>query len=60
MRDTMDKRRYIAFSGDCYYPGGGMRDFQLRTDNLEEAKEAIKKDDWGHILDLETMEVINE
>lgn len=53
----MDKR-YIAFAGECYYPCGGMGDFQMRTANLDEAKKAIKGADWGHILDLETMETI--
>ena len=58
MSDLPINKRYIVFAGDCYYPGGGMGDFILDTDDLDEAKKAITGHDWGHILDTETRETI--
>jgi hypothetical protein len=49
-------KRFLVFAGDCYYPFGGMNDFEEDFDTLEEArsfeakiKEKFKllwKDNW--------------
>jgi hypothetical protein len=45
-------KRFLVFAGDCYYPYGGMDDFQEDFDTMEEAKSfeaKIKlkwKDNW--------------
>ena len=31
-------KRFLVFAGDCYYPDGGMNDFQEDFDTLEEAR----------------------
>lgn len=55
-------KRFWLFSGDYYYPQGGMRDFIESFDTKEEAKELylkIKTEwsyQWYHIFDLETGE----
>jgi hypothetical protein len=45
-------RRYLAFSGEIYYPSQGMDDFVGDFDNLEEAVEALTAENktqeaWG-------------
>lgn len=51
-------KRYLLFSGDNYYPGGGWEDFRGDFDTVEAAKAAKldqhKHDDWYHIVDIET------
>ncbi len=48
-------KRFLVFAGDCYYPEGGMNDFQEDFDTLEEARSfeaKIKKkleSDWGDL-----------
>jgi len=48
-------KRFLVFAGDCYYPEGGMNDFQEDFDTLEEARDfeaKIKKkleSDWGDL-----------
>jgi len=48
-------KRFLVFAGDCYYPEGGMNDFQDDFDTLEEARSfeaKIKKkleSDWGDL-----------
>lgn len=53
-------KRFLLFSGDIYYPGGGWNDFQGDFDTLNEATDkAIElKRDWDQIVDTETKEVI--
>lgn len=54
--------RYILFSGDDYYPSGGMKDFRGFFDTKEEAmehfegwkKKSIWESDWHQIFDTET------
>jgi hypothetical protein len=59
-------KRYLAFYGDNYYPGGGMNDFIGSYDSydnaiqsLEEAHKKNRPDDlswewaWKQIFDLE-------
>jgi hypothetical protein len=45
--------RYLLFYCPIYYPGGGMRDCEFKTDNLDELEPFINinyKDElWGHI-----------
>lgn len=58
-------KRFLVFAGDCYYPEGGMNDFQGDFDTLEEArsfeskiKEKFESDwgdfNWTRIWDSET------
>ena len=54
-------KRYVVFSGVCYYPGGGWEDFNSSHDDLEEAKKLARElnkpsDAWSHVVDLETGE----
>lgn len=45
-------KRYLAFSGDDYYPLGGMEDYIGDFDKLEDATAAVVSDiedhDWGY------------
>lgn len=57
-------KRFLLFSGDCYYPGGGWEDFIAAFDTEEAAREyavaASKKDrwDWWHIVDMTTQKQV--
>jgi len=42
-------KKYWTFAGDHYYPGGGVNDFQICTDDLRLALSACESDDWGHV-----------
>lgn len=47
-------KRYVLFSGMQCYAGGGLNDFIMDSDNLEEIAAAIRKispGDWFHVLD---------
>lgn len=46
-------KRYLAFSGDNYYPGGGWNDYKGSEDSLEMAK-LLCDGEWGHIVNSET------
>lgn len=43
---------YIVFTGGHYYPRGGCRDYLGEYDTIEEAYEAIRKDnqEWWQIV----------
>lgn len=65
----MNEMRYALFAGDNYYPAGGIEDLRGRFATHFEAQQAFdagwKNDgeeqyDWGHIVDLETFEVIED
>jgi hypothetical protein len=62
----MDKRYYL-FSGSEYYPSGGMSDFDISLNSIEEVKtefEIMKQNDtyddlnWAHIFDTETKQTV--
>lgn len=53
-------KRYVVFSGDTYYPGGGWSDFRSSHDTLAEARSAAKPGDWSMIIDLKTGQVMPE
>ena len=50
--------RYLLFSGDFYYPGGGCDDLIGRYDTIEAALQDLPKRessvDWAHVLGLDT------
>lgn len=57
--------RYFLFSGDTFYPLGGWRDFCGAFRSLQEANEAFDEqgqvgNDWAHIIDIQTMEMVRE
>lgn len=58
-------KRYWLFSGQIYYPGGGMDDFIGSYDTVDEAKAVFPAEDdyrysWAHIFDFEKELVIFE
>lgn len=47
------KRRFCLFSGDYYYPTGGMDDYQSAYATLEEAIAAVRVDrDWATVAEI--------
>lgn len=60
----MPLKQYLLFSGQQYYPGGGMSDFIGSFDTIELAKKEIWEnryfDDWFQIFDSESMTIIYE
>jgi hypothetical protein len=46
-------KRFLAFGGDNYYPGGGWDDFIGDYDTIEQAEAAGKHCDWHHVVDSE-------
>lgn len=65
---TITVERYLLFSGENYYPGGGWRDFDGAYETLDEAKERVSlfrrngngdnRRNWWHIVDVETCKVV--
>lgn len=57
-------KRYLAFGGDQYYPGGGwddfVGDFDSKAEALEAAKNGNNKCGWWHVIDRDTKEEIDE
>ncbi|TNE74998.1 hypothetical protein EP331_00470 [bacterium] len=64
-------KRYLAFYGNYYYPNGGMYDFLIDCDTIEECEKAIQLKhkerwssdtswewDWKQIWDSEKREFI--
>lgn len=56
-------KRYLVFSGDDYYPCGGMDDFEIDFDNEDEALERASTYDmegfkWCHVYDTVKREII--
>ena len=58
-------KRFLAFTGENYYPCGGWNDFCGSFDSLDEAKTATRPTgalndyrEWAHIVDLELGEEI--
>jgi hypothetical protein len=60
---------YGLFAGDTYYPGGGMADYRGAFASKEDALSRYNDGDhwaddyvhhweWGHVVDLNTMEVV--
>ncbi len=48
--------RYLVFEFDAYYPGGGMYDCRLKTDNLEEALGRVRKSTYDYCEIYDTVE----
>ena len=59
---------FALFAGDVYYPGGGWHDFRGTFDTIEAARnrylegemygESKHEWEWGHVVNLETREVV--
>lgn len=54
-------KRYLLFSGDGYYPGGGVEDFvrgfaspEAIEQHLRALAERDEKLDWSNVLDIKT------
>jgi hypothetical protein len=63
----MSMKRFLAFTGDCYYPDKGMRDFFGDFDSEEEAISEVKKHvgakyshdpKWAVVYDSEAREEV--
>ena len=54
--------RYLLFSGDRYYPCGGMNDFVGSYSTTDEAIQVAleKDDDWYHIFDSEDHKIFDK
>ena len=52
--------KYLLFSGSHYYPEGGWNDFIGAYPTIELANEKIKitSNDWFHVVDIETMQIV--
>lgn len=54
--------KYLLFSGDYYYPSGGMEDFVMSFETLDAAKEYVKASHeslmWHHVADRETLKIV--
>jgi hypothetical protein len=56
-------KRFAVFSGEKYEPRGGWFDFRSSFDSLKDAEKYLldeKYEDWYHIVDLVTGEVVGE
>jgi len=57
-------KRFLIFKGNNYYPYGGMNDFYLDCDTLEESilkvDESDDYDTWIHIYDTESRIIVWE
>jgi len=54
-------KRYLAFAGETYYPGGGWEDYIGTYDTIEEARAVLKEKynhGWWQIVDTTTMQEI--
>lgn len=57
-------KRFVAFYGDSYYPGGGAYDHHRSFATLEEAcafaEGVVAKDTlvWAHVWDIETDTIV--
>jgi hypothetical protein len=59
-RSTNLLKRFLVFSGEDFYPGGGWKDFVGSVDNIYDAMSLIigAKGDWSEIVDSTTQEVV--
>jgi hypothetical protein len=57
-------KRYLVFSGACYYANGGWSDFDSDHDTLEDANKARKlkhdKNGWSEVVDSELRKAVIE
>lgn len=60
-------RRYLAFAYETFFPAGGMDDLVGTYDDLDDAKERLKKVSYGgfedshgngHIFDTHTQKIV--
>lgn len=55
------KERYLVFAGYYYYPSGGWDDFVDFAESIDigiQKARNVDYNDWWHIVDSETMEVV--
>jgi hypothetical protein len=56
-------KRYLVFTGDVYYAGGGWRDLTDSFDDLDQARllaSHLPDVRWGHVVDSTTMKIVYE
>jgi hypothetical protein len=58
-------KRFLVFTGELYYPLGGMKDFKSDFDTLEEAKDYLLSPasgyyDWAQIYDIKENKLVYE
>lgn len=57
-------KRYLVFTGECYYPSGGWEDFHSDYDELSTAIQIAQNIDanheysWSHVVDTDSMKII--
>ena len=55
-------KRYWLFTGDRFYPAGGMHDFDNSFDSIEEAEDYVKAAhkcmQWHHVVDMITGKIV--
>jgi len=63
-------KRFLVFSGDYYYPAGGMDDFDIDLETRDQCIQYIKskilhkkrqheKYKWAHVFDCQTKKIEN-
>lgn len=58
---------YLVFAGNCYYPNGGMHDFKIIKDSIDDAKKWFEDviiqgydadDHWCHIVEYNSLNIL--
>lgn len=61
---TNPSKIYGVFAGTHYYPGGGIHDlnelFLTREDAIEHAVKILGENDWVHVVDMTSGEILYE
>ena len=55
-------KRYFLFTGEYFYPNGGMEDFDADFNSVEDAMSYVKTTHramhWHHVADMTTGEIV--
>lgn len=55
-------KRYFLFTGDSFYPDGGMKDFDNDFDDLQSAQDYVhcshRTFQWHHVVDMTTGKIV--
>jgi hypothetical protein len=57
-------KRFLVFSGECYYASGGAADFSADFDEeaaaMKYADERVMDDGWWQVVDGATMRILSQ